>query len=425
MCSNERMIEALAGLVSFTSVSVTGTKEYPYGEGVGNALEYMLKLCHDLRFETKNCNNRIGYAQIGEGEQLIGILVHLDVVPAGNDWDTDPFTLTKKDGKLFGRGVSDDKGPAIASVFAMKDILEECNTLNKRIRIIFGLSEEVGDWDDMEYYKQTEEIPDYGFTPDADFPAIYGEKGIAHFTITLPREDNGVIVSGGEATNVVPDRCTAVISLDGRKETVETTGKAAHGSTPECGENAISKLMDALSKRDDLKDSVIEFYNAVFGYDYNGVKLGCAYSDEQSGALTCNVGTVSTDENEYTFSIDIRYPVTCSLEFIQEKMNNTLNKYGASATLTSHMNPVYADKNGPVIKALIDAYREHTGDFENEPTVIGGGTYARAMDNITAFGPMIPGRELTEHMKNEYLLEEDMLLIRHIYFSALKNLLKL
>ena len=414
MKTNEDMLLALAGLMEIESVSVRGNAGKPFGEGAAKALDYILDLCENLGFCTKKCGNMLGYAEIGEGRELLGILAHLDVVPAGNGWEHPPFALTRKDGRLYGRGVADDKGPAIASLFAMKDILDFGGKLKKRIRIIFGLTEESGDWDDIEFYKKTEELPACGFTPDADFPCIYGEKGILMLEICLPNGGGFTVLEGGAAPNVVPDFCRAVLA----GEAFEASGISAHGSTPEDGENAISKLMTSLPQ-----NPVSEFYNACIGFDLDGEKLGCALQDELSGKLSLNVGMVRLEKENVVFSVDIRYPISFSHELVLERIRETSVKYGANLKTLAQMNPVYMDKNGPLISALMEAYKQVTGDRESVPIVIGGGTYARAMNNIVAFGPMLPGRELTEHQKNEYILEVDFLQLREIYRVALEKLL--
>ena len=416
MKKNEDMIKALAGLLEIESVSSRGTSEKPFGAGADKALEYALSLCESLGFRTKRCGDMLGYAEIGQGTEMVGILAHLDVVPAGNGWDFPPFALTRKDGKLYGRGVTDDKGPAVASVFAMKDILDSQIELKKRIRIIFGLTEESGDWDDIEFYKKTEELPVCGFTPDADFPCIYGEKGILMLEISLPCASEISVLEGGTAPNMVADYCKCVIG----DAFFETHGVSAHGSMPQDGDNAISKLMALLPQ-----NAVAEFYKTCIGFDLGGKKLGCELWDELSGKLTLNVGMVRLENKNAVFSVDIRYPVSFSHEDVVGRIRETLQKYGASVTILAQMNPVYMDENGPVISALMEAYTLVTGDVENKPSVIGGGTYARAMDNIVAFGPMLPGRELTEHQKNEYMQETDFGLLRDIYRLALEKLLLL
>lgn len=416
------MSEALKGLLRIPSETGCG-EEYdekygvmPYGRHVFEALKYMLDLCESLGFQTKNCENRIGWAEIGEGEELIGILAHLDVVPAGNDWDYPPYDLTIADGQMYGRGVVDDKGPAFCAVMAMKELLDSGVPLKKRVRIIFGCQEETGDWLDMQYYREHEELPSYGFTPDADFPAIYGEKGIITLYVSHPIAGSGIkTAEGGNAVNMVAD--LAKIVTDGG-QTIQTSGVSAHGSTPEEGENAITKAMEAAAGC-----AFAAKYMDLIGYNLHGEALGLDFSDEQSGKLTMNVGLLKTDEEKITLGIDIRYPVTLKSDEIKQKINETFETQGFAAEITEHMDPVFMDKDGEVISTLIGAFREVTG-IEDEPTVIGGGTYARAMPNIVAFGPILPGHPCTEHMKNEHISEEDFETAMKVYTLALKKLVQ-
>lgn len=425
MKTNEEMLNALESLLVIDSVCRPGEGGKPFGTGADKALDTMLALCSDLGFRTKNCDGKIGWAEIGEGEEMIGILAHLDVVPAGSGWDYPPFGCTVVDGKIYGRGTSDDKGPAITAVFAMKDLLDSGRKLNRRIRIIFGLSEEMGAWPDMEYYKQTEELPAFGFTPDASFPALYGEKGIADFSVTMPLENSGFLsVSGGQAVNMVPDEASAAVAGKDGPVSFAARGKSAHGSTPQNGVNAISKLMHELAALPDAPYAA-RVYDELIGFNTDGSGLGCALCDEQSGALSHNVGVVRSDNGVFEMLFDIRYPVTKTLDEVTERLKASLEPRGFEVKCISEKAPVYMDKNGPVIKALMSAYREVTGDCDTPPMVIGGGTYARAMDNIVAFGPGLPGREGTEHQKNEYMLYEDFCLARKIYLAALERLLEI
>lgn len=410
------MLRALAGLVAIHSVSLAGTPEEPFGSGAREALEYTLSLCRRLGFRTKNCSNQVGWAEIGSGETLIGILVHLDVVPAGDGWTYPPFACTEDNGRLYGRGTLDDKGPAVAAIFAMRDLLQSGAALNKRIRIIFGLSEERGTWPDMEFYRATQELPAYGFTPDAEFPVLCGEKGIARVRASVPLAGSGVTrLSGGQAVNMVPSRCTAVV--DG--QTVEADGVCAHGSTPEEGKNAIAVLMERLAEL-----PVAQFYHRCLR-GLHGEGLDCALEDAESGPLTLNVGTVRTEGGRISFTLDIRYPVTCTMEQVQTRLTRVLEAEGAEVEVLSCQAPVHLDKNGPLISTLMAAYQEVTGDRTSQPGIIGGGTYAKAMDNIAVFGPVLPGHPATEHQADEYIEKEDFFLLRTLYRTALEKLLAL
>lgn len=415
------MIETLKRLLQFQSVAEHGTGAYPYGHSVADAKDYMLDLCKSFGFRTKDGvdgDGRYAYAEIGSGEELIGILCHLDVVPEGDGWEYPAFdgTIATVDGeeRLYGRGTIDDKGPAVANVFAMKDILDSGRPLNKRIRIIFGQSEENGDWDDIKAYRENEELPAYGYTPDGEFPAIYGENGIMLIKVSYPLAESGLAyLAAGSAPNAVPDYCKGE-TADGC--TFETRGKAAHGCAPWLGENALSKAMEQLDV------PFAKMYNELIGWDLKGEKLGCAYADEQSGALSLNAGKAGIEGEDICMYLDIRYPVTADKEQLVDSISMRFAEYGASAELIHHMAPVYMDKNGPVMQALLSAYHEVTGD-ETDAMTTGGGTYARSMENIIAFGPVFPGHVCTEHEKNEYILVEDLLMLRKVYRTALEALI--
>lgn len=424
MRDDREMLDRLGGLIAIESVAgVDCGPGAPYGAGSAKALKYMLDLCQSLGFQVKNCDDQIGWAEIGQGDEMVGVLCHLDVVPAGEGWDYPPFALTVEGDRAYGRGVIDDKGPAMCCVYAMKDILDSGAALNRRIRIIFGLSEEKGAWPDMAYYREHEELPVFGITPDAEFPAIYGEKGILTMTLRMPLKDSGLLsAAGGNAANVVAPWCEVTYAGAGGPVTVRTEGKPAHASLPQDGVNAISAMMEKLAAVPELNSPFVDFYQAHIGWDYHGGRMGCGLEDDKSGKLTLNAGVLAVEGEDLVLTVNVRNPVTYTREDVLGPMTAAAGAYGLSVALMEENRPIYMDKNGPVITALVGVYREATGDAVTQPAVIGGGTYARAMDNIVAFGPMLPGREATEHMNNEYALTEDLFLCRRIYRRALEKL---
>lgn len=412
----KEFIDSLRGLLSIPSVAVDGDEKYPFGENCSKALDYMLNLCDSFGFRTKRCSNLLGYAEIGEGDELVGILAHLDVVPEGSGWDYPAFGLTEVDDKIYGRGISDDKGPAMMCVYAMKKLIDSGKKLNRRVRIIFGLTEERGEWIDMNWYKEHEELPTFGFTPDASFPAVYGEKGILVINLKMPLEGSGVDdISGGQAHNMVADHCKAVIG----SKTFAAEGKSAHGSLPHKGVNAILKLAGELN--DSNPGKLSDFIVKKFGNTCDGSLIGCALSDEQSGALTLNFGVIGVESGEIVMTIDIRYPVTMKGGDITAIIEKECAPFGVTVEQESDSKPVYMDKNGSLITSLMEVYRSETGD-KTEAFVMGGGTYARAMPNIVAFGPLFPSSPETEHQKNEYMLKKDIETARRVYELALEKL---
>lgn len=417
--SEHELIQDLKTLVSFNSVSVKGDNEAPFGRGVKDALKATLDICKKYGFETEMCGNYCGYAQIGKGDKLIGILTHLDVVPPGKGWNTDPFDLNESEGKLFGRGVIDDKGPTIAAIHAVKELLEENGEPNKRIRLLFGCSEENGNWEDIEYYKANYEHPDYGFTPDADFPVVYGEMGIAHVLLCTNLKQSGILeITGGNAPNMVPDYAECKITQNGKVTKVSAKGKSAHGSMPYLGDNAIGNLMEKLDC------PLANEYNKYIGKTTDGSLLGCNFCDEESGALTLNPGVIKTNGTDIEIILDIRCPVTYSKEGLTDAISSKLLDSIFDVKLISWEPAVYNDKDGELVSALMKAYKKVSGR-DDLPMTMGGGTYARALKNIVAFGPVFPGRECTEHQANEYIIKSDLFLAKDIYKHALENLLEI
>lgn len=417
----EKFYSDLDGLLRIPSVAVCGDENYPFGKSCADALDYVLELCGSFGFRTKKCGNMLGYAEIGEGEEMIGILAHLDVVPEGSGWDYPAFALTRAtvDGedRLIGRGVTDDKGPAMICIYAMKALLDSGMPLTRRVRIIFGLTEEAGEWVDMKYYCEHEELPTFGFTPDAAFPVGYAEKGIAVFELSMPLSDAGIdSVSGGSAHNVVPDFCRCTV---GGKE-LTATGVSAHGSTPELGTNAIVSLMSEINENTPTKLS--DFIAKHIGAESDGRGLGLASEDKASGKLTLNLGVIEVRGDEVVMTVDIRYPVTKNYASIVTMLKANCRQYGVSVVECEHKGPVFVDKNDKLVTTLTDVFNEVTG-LETEPFSMGGGTYARAMPNIVSFGPAMPGSVETAHQKNEYTTVKAVDAAFRIYAQTLLHLM--
>lgn len=408
------MIEALQKLVSFQSIAKEEGPEYPYGKEVHGAKEYVLELAKSFGMRVKDVPGKYAYIEIGEGPRLIGILSHLDVVPAGDGWTQDPFGGEIVDGKIYGRGTTDDKGPTIAVLYAMK-ALKEKTTLSARIRLILGQTEENGEWRDIEAYTDAEEIPECGFTPDGDFPAIQNELGAMVFQVQMPQ--SGFLQGeGGTAPNMVPARARVKTEFG----TYEASGKACHGCAPWLGLNGISELMEKVHQAEP-ENRFAQMYADLIGKTIYGEKLGIAAEDE-SGKLTLNVGLLEVRDETATLMVDIRYPAKKNPDEISGSLVRQFSSYGASCECVYHVRPLYTPSDSPVLGALLSAYREVTGD-DSRPISIGGGTYAKAMPNMVAFGPNFPGHENREHMEDEYILVEDFLKLEEIYERALAYLL--
>lgn len=408
------MIEALQKLVSFQSIAKDEGPEYPYGKEVCGAKEYVLELAKSFGMRAEDVPGKYAYIEIGEGPRLIGILSHLDVVPAGDGWTQDPFGGEIVDGKIYGRGTTDDKGPTIAVLYAMK-ALKEKTTLPARIRLILGQTEENGEWRDIESYTDAEEIPECGFTPDGDFPAIQNELGAMVFRVQMPQ--SGFLQGeGGTAPNMVPARARVKTEFG----TYEASGKACHGCAPWLGLNGISELMEKVYQAEP-ENRFVRMYADLIGKTIYGEKLGVAAEDE-SGKLTLNVGLLEVRDETTTLMVDIRYPAKKNPDEISGSLVRQFSSYGASCECVYHVRPLYTPSDSPVLGALLSAYREVTGD-DSRPISIGGGTYAKAMPNMVAFGPNFPEHENREHMEDEYILVDDFLKLKEIYERALAYLL--
>lgn len=410
------MIEALQKLVSFQSIAKEEGPEYPYGKEVHRAKEYVLNLAKSFGMRVTDVPGKYAYIEIGEGPRLIGILSHLDVVPVGDGWTQDPFGGEIVDGKIYGRGTTDDKGPTIAVLYAMKT-LKEKSTPPARIRLILGQTEENGEWRDIEAYTEAEEIPECGFTPDGDFPAIQNELGAMVFQVEMPRAESGFREGeGGTAPNMVPAHARVKTEFG----SYEASGKACHGCAPWLGVNGISALMEKVH-RAEPENRFAEMYADLIGKTIYGEKLGIAAEDE-SGKLTLNAGLLEVGADKVTLMVDIRYPAKKNPDEISGSLVRQFSSYGASCECVYQVRPLYTPSGSPVLNALLSAYREVTGD-ESRPISIGGGTYAKAMPNMVAFGPNFPGHENREHMEDEYILVDDFLKLEEIYERALVYLL--
>lgn len=410
------MIEALQKLVSFQSIAKEEGPEYPYGKEVHRAKEYVLNLAKSFGMRVTDVPGKYAYIEIGEGPRLIGILSHLDVVPAGDGWTQDPFGGEIVDGKIYGRGTTDDKGPTIAVLYAMKT-LKEKTTLPARIRLILGQTEENGEWRDIEAYTEAEEIPECGFTPDGDFPAIQNELGAMVFQVEMPLEASGFLEGeGGTAPNMVPARARVKTAFN----IYEASGKACHGCAPWLGINGLSELMEMVH-RAEPENRFAEMYADLIGKTIYGEKIGIAAEDE-SGKLTLNAGLLEVGADKVTLMVDIRYPAKKNPDEISGSLVRQFSSYSASCECVYQVRPLYTPSDSPVLRALLSAYREVTGD-ESRPISIGGGTYAKAMPNMVAFGPNFPGHENREHMEDEYILVDDFLKLEEIYERALVYLL--
>ena len=440
------MTETLENLIAIKSVKAPPSLNMPYGKGVFSALMYMLDRAERLDLESYNLFGHMGSVSYGKGDETLAILTHLDVVPAGEGWDTDPFKAVIKDGKIFGRGAVDDKGAAVASLFALYAIKESCITLNKRVLLLFGCDEETG-WGDIDFFKANYPDPEIVISPDASFPIFNSEKGLLHISLSAPAKNNGVLksIDSGTRVNIVPSRARCEIALtDEQKEiiakngcgaefffeeengvtVIRAEGKAAHGAHPEEGINALTRLMHALIESGADMGEAGRFIKALcdlVGFETDGKTLGIAQSDEISGALSLNLGTMHTDGETITAAIDIRTPISTDVNALYLKLKKLFDGYGIEISEMQLKEPHHVSEDDRVIKALKKVYRVYKGG-EAQCLCSSGATYARAFKNGVAFGPVDPGKDRCEHGPNECIEIDDLVKLAELIAEAIIEL---
>ncbi len=439
----DEMLKNLADLVSYDSKEDLSDPAYPFGKTNADCLNRALEICESYGFKTKNLDNYCGYAEIGEGDQVIGVLAHLDIVPAGEGWVTDPFKMVIEGDHAIGRGTSDDKGPACASMIAMKILKDMDVPLNKRVRLIFGLNEETGS-KCLAHYVAKEGHMDMGFTPDGAFPGVHGEKGLmgAHYEST---SDKILSINGGVAKNVVCARCATEFVLDdihvealldyfkqnnieaeftceGNIGKLDVKGKAAHGGGPANGVNAAAHTLKALEVAG-MKDKFVDFYNKHIGFHFAGEGLGC-FLEDQYGATTCCNGMIKTENGLISGTLDIRFPVTFKGNDVVSLIEKTPMENG-KVVIDTVTEPLYFPLESPLVTKLWKAYQKVTGDMETKPFTMGGGTYAKGIHNCIAFGGGFPNRENTHaHDCNEFTSISALLKQTEVYIEAIQSLLE-
>jgi succinyl-diaminopimelate desuccinylase len=413
-----------AELISIRSVKGEKEDGFPFGKEIGKVLETGLNIGRRLGFATKNLDGYAGILELGESEEYFGIFGHLDVVVEGKDWDTLPYKLIKKDGKFYGRGVLDNKGPILACIYALKILKDLQVNFNKRVRVVLGTDEESG-MKDMDYYLSNEKPPLMGFTPDCKFPVVYGENGVIRIKLRYPLE-KGLRYSlkeieGDFSKAYIPDYTKFIF----KEENFEVigVGKRAPSNNPYLGENsiinAIKNIPENIVENLDFKRAFKEI-NSLFS-DVYGKSLGIDYKNLETGEVLVSLYEIKKNHKTLEISFSVRYPVDCDekniLEKIQEKVSGELE-------VEFSMPKTVKDKNSTMVKKMSEAYFEVT-NLDSTPVTTTGGTYARKVPNIVAFGPSFPGEKGIAHNKNEYLEEESLYKLIKIYTLAIYKLLNI
>ncbi len=463
MTKKEAILNDLKELIAIDSSEDLAHKSeaYPVGPGAAKAMQKFLSFGQRDGFSTKNVSNYAGRIDFGpeNAEKRLGVIGHVDVVPAGNGWQTPPFEMILRDGKIYGRGSSDDKGPILAAYYGLLLLKESGFTPKKKIDFIIGTNEE-NDWIDMTYYLKHEPKPDFVFSPDAEFPIINGEKGIVTLHLDFDREiqknDPSQIhllqFKAGIAENVTPHKAEAMISVPidqvekqtadfqafleknhltgtcrqtGQELHLEVIGQGAHASVPEVGRNAATFLARFLDRLDfkGRDHAYLHFISEIEHEDFDGEKLGIAHQDHLMGRLSSAPSLFFYEADGKAYVLDnIRYPQGTD----PEKMVTQISaKFGQILT-PSHGNvevPHYVPGDDPIVKTLLNVYAQQTGLPAHE-TVIGGGTYGRLFKHGVAFGAQPENAPMVMHQANEYMAVDDLLSAISIYAQAIYELTK-
>lgn len=403
----DEMLGLLSELVAIPSVQGEALEGKPFGEEPARALAFMLEKCREYGFAVENVDNYAGSADFGAPEPELAILSHLDVVPAGSGWSSDPFTLTADGDKLIGRGAIDDKGPAVAALFALRAVRELGIPLKKGVRLIFGTNEENGS-SDLAYYRSKRELPPMVFTPDGEYPVINAEKGMLRVYFSAPF-NNGAIYDEGGVINAVPQLCSYDVRLEENGDVSLNYGKmkgvSAHASTPEKGENAITKFLTFNNYGVPMLKKLAELFPHG---EFNGKSCGLGFSDPISGEMTCVLSILYTKEGRLHGGIDIRFPLDRKKAEISDIICGKLREAGFDIDSCEGVEPHCTDENSTFVQALLKTYERVTGE-KGRCIAIGGGTYVHEIEGGVAFGAEFPGKDYHMHSPDEFITVGELL----------------
>lgn len=405
--------------------SVKGIEEHgaPFGLYPKQALLEALEIGCELGFETKLVNNAMGYVQYGVDEEYVGVVGHLDVVAAGSGWTHDPFDLTIVDQIAYGRGVLDNKGPVMSTLFALYALKELQIPLSRSIRIIFGSDEESGSAD-IPLYLAEEAAPVYGFTPDCKYPAVYGERGIVGVeirTIFAEGELEEILsVSGNFDPSAIPDSLTLILASG----QIQARGKRAPSNAPALGVNAITLLGQLVSSDQLSEPSLLAYFHwlGTLHDQHDGKSLGIDFADQESGRLQLSPVSLMKQGPELVLSLSIRYPISVTEEQLLKQLEGQLPA-ASYLRVTRSMPSAVFPKNHPMLQVMQEVYEQIRGE-DGTPVTTTGATYARRMPNIVAFGPSFPGQKGIAHNKDEYMSVADLMSNMEIYALTLAELAK-
>ena len=443
----QELLDITREMIRIPSLEAPAAENAPFGVECRRALDLALAKCSEYGFKTTDLEGYLGYAEVGKGDRLILVLGHLDVVPVGPGWHFEPFGAEISDGYIYGRGTTDDKGPALAALFAARAVSECFPELNARIRVAFGCNEESG-FKCVQRYVKTEEAPTFGIAPDAMWPLCHAEKGISNITLLAPMPvgDFALIsLSGGQRPNIVIDKCEASVRVaDSIRAAVEgklaekwdrnvdfnwesdvlnltAHGKAAHGASPHLGDSAATRMFRVLMEICPTEANSW-FELLMESAQISGAGIGISGYDEVSHELTCNLGVITSDKTRLKLVYNIRYPVTWTFEELRTRLDKKINSMGKGITVESVTDSpaLYFPLDHPLVSTICEVVKLETGD-ETAPGTMGGGTYARAVANTVAIGTCWDG-DGKAHETDERIKVESLFRASRIYAHILYRL---
>lgn len=427
-----RLIQTLQELIRFDTVETPPVGDAPFGTGNKECLIFALKKCEELGMTTLNCDNYAGHADFGQGEESLGILGHLDVVPATEKtWIVPPFSGEIVDDKIYGRGALDDKGAMVACMYAVRALADAGYKFKRRVRLIFGCNEETGSLCMKHYFKKMP-YPTLSFSPDANFPVINREKGMLGLEFDLGALPEQILdFDAGLRKNIVPDECTAKLAKTFSGEICEcaevkehsdhfllkTHGVSAHGSLPQGGDNAVWKMVKALHKA--FPGNAALKFAAEKMCDYTGKAWGVNISDKESGEITLNIGVARCVKGRLVLTVDVRHPIMYTCKQVSDLFEK--NSQGIKMKVLVASEPLNVPEDSFLVKSLIKAYEKATGN-KGYMLSIGGGTYSRSCENCVAFGPEFPGESAPIHQANECVSADALIKMAQVYMQAIKDI---
>lgn len=449
------MLEDICALCRINSEKMPYQPGMPFGKGTVEALSLALAMGEKYGFSINNYDNYVGTIDLNDKESQLDILAHLDVVPAGDGWEiTTPFEPVIKDGNLYGRGTADDKGPAVAALYAMRAVKELGIPVKKNTRLILGTDEECGSSDIAHYYKVEKEAP-MTFSPDSSFPVTNIEKGSLKGDFTAEFEKSEALprlvsFTSGTKVNVVPSKAEAVveglsaseieaaakaaekelditfqITMAGAQVKILAAGANGHASTPWKGKNALTGLLTLIGRlplADCPQLEIVKSLNVLMPHgDVYGKGLGVAMEDEISGPLTLAFSILNITENSMAGSFDSRCPICANEDNMLKVAKASMKKHGISLNNDSMRPPHHVSGDSDFVRTLLNCYEMYTGK-KGGCVAIGGGTYVHELKNGVAFGASMPDTENRMHGADEFAVVEELVTSAKIFAQVIVDL---